>query len=158
MIQRLFKTFVLLISLIVIILSFLIIILLNNQDIFVAQNIFVPKKVMINKHHMKNIVKVRNHILNNNVNAIEELLKTGNCSTHIYSEGDSRTVIPILVYSAIMESEEIIKVLIKYKKHVCCDLRYCDIYNLKEEKARILKHSQPFKELALCDICDEFYP
>lgn len=158
MIPRLFKTFLFLISLILIILAVLIIILLNNQDIFVGQNIFRPNEVAFNDPFLKNIVEIRTHIVNDNASAIEKLLKTNNCSNHIYVKDNSKTIIPILVYSAIMKSEEVIKVILKHKKHICCDLRYCDMYNLKEEKARILKHSQPLKELALCKVCDEFYP
>ena len=105
----------------------------------------------------KNSSLIRKYIRENNINKIKKLITKNQLDSCIYADVNSATLIPTIVYSAIMGNDNMTKLIISNSSGICCAIRYCEMYNLKDAKTTILELSKPFAELKFCDCCKKFF-
>ena len=155
--QRLFTIFVVLVSLIVILSTVLTLIFYHDHSVMESNKNTPYFSQQNTDQASKNSALIRKYILENNLTGIKNLIIKNELDEYIYSNNESAALIPTIVYSAMMGDTEVTKLIINSNAKVCCALRYCDMYKLKDIKKSILKLKYPSSKLKLCDLCKEFY-
>ena len=155
--QKFFTIFVVLISLIIILSTVLAIIFYHNHNMVETVKNTQYFSMNNDNSRKKNSATIRKYIKENNINQVKELLDKKQLDSCIYSDNESATLIPTIVYSAIMGSSQMTELIISESSGICCAVRYCEMYELKDAKKIIIKLSEPFAKVKFCNCCKRFF-